>query len=351
MRSRQEQEGAVRPGEETRRPLPDEASLEEDCAGDATMPQPERDEPRLHAPSLGDLSFRDWRAVLVRAFKEFLDDNGTMLASALAYSTFFAIPSVLLVVVGVFTLLVGPETITSLMAHFSQVMPAQAANLLGGSLQRLDQHPASGIAMTVVGFVLALWATTGAMTTYMTAINLAYGRKDGRSFVRKRLVAVQLVAVIGFAFLLVAVLLIFGPSLQQLVAAHAGPASGAVGWIWWIAEWPILVIGLLAAFATLLYRGPDVEHAHWRFVSPGAVLAAVVWLAASGAFAFYTSHFGSYNKAWGSLAAVIIMLTWLWLAAIALLLGAEVNAEAERSRELREGQPAERRLLAPTRSG
>ena len=331
--------------------MPDEAPPEAPPADEGPMPQPEREEPRLQAPGLRDLSLRDWRAILVRAFKQFLDHNGTMMASALAYSTFFAIPSVLLVVVGVFTLLVGPETITSLMAHFSQVMPGQAASLLGGSLHRLEQHPASGIAMTIVGFVLALWATTGAMTTYMTALNLAYGRKDGRSFVRKRLVAVQLVAVIGFAFLLVAVLLIFGPSLERLVAAHAGPASGAVGWIWWIAEWPILIVGLLGAFALLLYRGPDVEHPHWRFVSPGAILAVVLWLAASGGFAFYTSSFGSYNKTWGSLAAVIVMLTWLWLAGIALLLGAEVNAEAERSRELREGRPAERRVLVPTRSG
>ena len=341
----------MRPAEDARRPPPDEASLEEEGAAQGTMPQPERDEPRLQDAKLGDLSFRDWRAILVRAFKQFLDHNGTMMASALAYSTFFAIPSVLLVVVGVFTLLVGPETITSLMAHFSQVMPGQAASLLGQSLHRLEQHPASGIAMTIVGFVLALWATTGAMTTYMTALNLAYERKDGRSFVRKRLVAIQLVAVIGVAFLLVAVLLIFGPSLEHLVAAHSGPASGAVGWIWWIAEWPILIVGLLGAFTLLLYRGPDVEHPHGRLVSPGAVLAVVIWLAASGGFAFYTSSFGSYNKTWGSLAAVIVMLTWLWLAGIALLLGAEVNAEAERSRELREGRPAERRLLVPTRSG
>jgi membrane protein len=254
-------------------------------------------------------------------------------------------------VVGVFTLVVGPETIATLMAHFSQVMPAQAASLLGGSLKRLDQHPATGVTMTIVGFVLALWSTTGAMTSYMTALNLAYERKDGRSFFRKRYVAVGLVAVIGLAFLLVAVLLIFGPPLERLVESHAGPVSGAIGWIWWIAEWPILIVGLLAAFATLLYRGPDVAHPHWRFVTPGSLFAVVVWLAASGAFAFYTSAFGSYNKTWGSLAAVIIMLTWLWLAAIALLLGAEINAEAERSRELREGQPAERRLLVPTRSG
>jgi len=286
---------------------------------------------------LRDLSLRDWRGIFVRAFKGFMDDNGTMLASALAYSTFFAIPSVLLVTVGVFTLLVGPGTISSLMTHFSHVMPAEATTLLGESLHRLDQHPATGIAMTVVGLVLALWATTSAMTTYMTAINLAYDRKDRRTFVRKRLVAVLLVAVIGLAFLLVAVLLIFGPPLEQLVAAHAGPASGGVGWIWWIAQWPILLTGLLAAFATLLYLGPDVDRPRWHFISPGSLFAVVVWLVASGAFAYYTSAFSSYNKTWGSLAAVIIMLTWLWLAAVALLLGAEINAEAERSRTLRSG--------------
>ena len=349
MSARDEQR--TRPVEDTERPAPDEAPPEDQRAGNEPMPQPERDEPRLVDPGLRDLSFRDWRAIVVRAVKEFLDDNGTMLASALAYSTFFAIPSVLLVVVGVFSLLVGPDTITSLMAHFSNVMPGAAANLLGGSLKRLNQNPSTGVVMTIVGFVLALWATTGAMTTYMTALNLAYERKDGRSFLRKRIVAVQLVAVIGLAFLLVAIFLIFGPALERLVASHAGPASGVVGWIWWIATWPILIAGLLAAFATLLYRGPDVEHPHWRFITPGSLFAVVVWLAASGCFAFYTSSFGSYNKTWGSLAAVIIMLTWLWLAGIALLLGAEINAEAERSRELREGKPAERRLLVPSRSG
>jgi membrane protein len=321
--------------------------LEEKRAGCEPMPQPERDEPRLVDPGLGDLSFRDWRAVFVRAVKEFLDDNGTMLASALAYATFFAIPSVLLVAVGVFTLVAGPDTISTLMAHFSRVMPSEATSLLGGSLHRLNRHPATGVTMTVVGFVLAVWSTTAAMTSYMTALNLAYERRDGRSFVRKRLVAIQLVAVIGVAFLLVAVLLIFGPPLEQLVASHAGGASGAIGWIWWIAEWPILIGGLLVAFATLLYLGPDVAHPRWRFVTPGSLFATAMWLAASGAFAYYTSSFGSYNKTWGTLAAVIVMLTWLWLAAIALILGAEINAEAERSRELREGRPAERGLNAP----
>jgi membrane protein len=344
MRARGQQAG-VRSEDGTGRAVPDEAPVE-----DGVTASPEQ-EPRRSDPGVGGLSFRDWRGALVRAVKALVDHNGTMLASALAYATFFAIPSVLLVVVGVFTLVAGPDTISTLMTHFSQVMPAQAASLLGGSLKRLEQRPGTGIAMTIVGFVLAVWSTTGAMTSFMTAVNLAYGRKDGRSFVRKRVVAVELVAAIGLAFLLVAILLIFGPSLERLVAAHAGPLSGAIGWIWWIAEWPILLAGLLTAFATLLYLAPDVGHRRWHFVTPGSLLAAAVWLAASGAFAFYTSSFGSYNKTWGSLAAVIIMLTWLWLAAIALLLGAELNAEVERSRGLRAGRPAGRELQAPARSG
>src|SRR6185369_1551256 len=123
-----------------------------------------------------------------------------------------------------------------------------------------------------------------------------------------------------------------------------------VGWIWWIATWPILLVGMLAAFSTLLHLGPNLPHRRWHFVTPGSVLATTIWLAVSGLFAVYTASFGSYNKTWGSLAAVIVMLTWLWLAAIALLLGAELNVETERSRELRAGRPAERELQISSRS-
>lgn len=273
---------------------------------------------------------RAWRSIAASAGKNFLADNAMMLASALAYSTFFAIPSVLLVVVGVFTLAVGPGTITSLTHHLGNVMPGQAASLLDGSLKRLNSHPSQGIALTVVGFVLAIWSMTGAMTSYMTAVNLAYRMKDRRNFLRKRLVAVEMVAIIGVAFLLVAVLLMFGPPLERLVSAHAGGASGVVVWLWWIVQWPILVGGLLVAFAALLYLGPDRTPRRWQLVTPGAVVAALIWLAASGAFAYYSSAFGSYNKTWGSLAAVIVMLTWLWLTAMALLFGAEIDAEIER---------------------
>jgi membrane protein len=132
------------------------------------------------------------------------------------------------------------------------------------------------------------------------------------------------------------VLLIFGPLIEKRIASHLGAAGGVLNVVWWIAQVPILLVGLLAAFAAHLYLGPDKPHRKWRFLTPGSLVAAVTWIAISALFAVYTSTFGSYNKTWGALSAVIVMLTWLWLTAMALLLGGEINAEAERSRELRE---------------
>jgi membrane protein len=278
----------------------------------------------------------DWITIIKRAGKATLAHNLPMVAQALAYSTFMAIPSVLLVAVGLFTLIAGPSTIDQLIAHLHTFVPGQATQLLNGSLHQLDNKPSSSIAITIVGFVLALWSTTGAMTSYMTAINLAYDRTDRRGFVQKRRIALVMAACIGMAFVLVAALLIFGPVLEAWVGRQLHIES-VLGILWWVVQWPILLVGLLAAFATLLYLGPDVDHPRWRFLTLGSLVAAVIWLATSGLFAVYTATFSSYNKTWGSLAAVIVMLTWLWLTGLALLFGAEINAEAERSRELHPG--------------
>jgi membrane protein len=300
--------------------------------------RPERREPPVPDPRLRDLTFADWKAIVVRGCKGFMEDNATMLASALAYSSFFAIPSTLIVATGLFTLIAGPDTITNVMQQLHGVMPAQATELLDSSLRRADANPSSSIAMTIVGFMLAVWSVTGAMNAYMLALNLAYKRKDGRSFVRKRLVALKMAAVIGFAFALVAVLTIFGPVVEHAIASRIGQAGNVVNVLWWVLQWPILLAGLLVAFATLLYLGPDVEVRKWQFLTPGSLVAALLWIAASGLFAVYTATFASYNKTWGALSAVIVTLTWLWLTGMALLLGGEINAEAERSRELRESR-------------
>ena len=315
---------------------------------EAPTPQPERHEPELRDPGLTDLSTRDYKAIVVRAGKQALAHGITDLAAALAYYSFLAIPAVLLVAVGLFSLFASGDAITTLIDKLGTVIPSQATQLIEDSLRRMNENKSGSLVMVIFGFILALWTTTGAMTSFMRAVNRAYDRDESRGFVRQRLVAVQMVIAMGVAFLLVFGLLVLGPVMSGWIGS-ALDVEGVMGWLWWIAQWPVLLVGLLAVFATVLYLGPNVDHPRWRFITPGSIFAVVVWLVASGLFAVYTSMFDTYNKTWGSFAAVIVMLTWLWVTGIALLLGAEINAETERSRELREGQPAERTIQAPSK--
>jgi membrane protein len=321
------------------RPLPDEA----------VEPQPEHGEPRLTDPGPTDLSKRDYLAILKRAFKRFQADHMTNIAAALSYYAFLAIPSALLVAVGIFGLVAGPGAVDTLIGKLHGILPAQASSLLESSLKNLTQHNGTALTVLSVGGVLAFWSLTGAMQNLMWALNIAYDREEGRGFVRRRITALWMVvfALIGFA--LAFGVLVLGPHLSTWIGNATG-AKTTVKIVWYIAEWPLLIGGLLVAFAAAMYYGPNVKHPRWRFLTFGGVFAIVVWLLASGAFSFYVSRFGSYNKAWGSLAAVVVMLTWLWLSSVALLLGAEINAEAERSRELRRGEPAAVELQAPAKA-
>ena len=326
------------------RPPPDEAPVE-----DAPQPQPEHHEPELRDPEPTDLSKRDYVAIVKRALKEANRDHVTNLAAALAYYAFLAIPSALLLAAGIFSLLAGPHAVTTIVDKLGTIIPGQAQTLLSGSLRRMTQHQATGAVVAGIGGALALWSLGGAMQNLMWALNIAYDREETRGFVKRRLTAFVMVffALLGFA--LAFGVLVLGPHLSTWIGNAIG-AKTVVKIVWWAAEWPLLVGGLLVSFAGILYLGPNVKHPRWKFLSFGSVLAIVIWLAASGAFAFYVSKFGSYNKAWGTLSAVVVMLTWLWLSALALLLGAEVNAEAERSRELRRGEPAEAELQAPAKA-
>jgi len=275
-------------------------------------------------------SGRGYLDLLKRAFKEFRENHLTSVAAALAYYAFLAIPSVLLVAVGIFGLVSDPGGAAALVDRLSNVMPEQAQELLRDSLARLTNDRGNSLTILLVGIVLALWSLTGAMQNVMWGLNIAYEREETRGFVRKRVTALTMIAFAGGAVLLVFALLILGPHMVRWISGAVGHES-AVRWAWWTAQWPILLIGLLVAFAGLLYLGPNVEHRRWSLLSFGALLAIVLFLVLSGAFSFYASRFGSYNKTWGSLSAVVVMLTWLWLASVALLFGAQVNAAAERS--------------------
>jgi membrane protein len=280
---------------------------------------------------LRDISLDEWRDIGVTAVRESIDDNVPMMASALAYSAFFAIPSALLLLLGVFTLVADESTITHLVNRLTEIAPSDAAQLFGDSLRHLSQRASTGITLTLVGLGLALWSASSAMSTVISALNVAYDRDDSRGFIRSRLVALAMAIFVGGAALLAGGLLIMGPHLQAWLGS-ALDARGAVELVWWIGQWPILVGAFLFAFAVVLYLGPDVEHRRWQLVSPGAVVAVVVWLVVSGVFSYYTAHFGTYDKTWGTLGAVIVTLIWLWLAGLSLLFGGELNAETERRR-------------------
>jgi membrane protein len=316
---------------------------------DGPSPQPERSEPRHPDPGLRDLSRVDYVAILKRSLKEAKEDEITDSAAALAYYAFLAIPATLLVALGLFSVLAGQNAIQTVLDKVGTVAPHETVVLLDQSLTRATENRGGSIVMLVIGFILALWTAMGAMTAVMRALNRAYERKETRGFVRQRLTALAMLASALLSFLLAFGLLVLGPQLENWLGKLAGLES-SFGWIWWAGQWPLLIGGLLLCFAAILYLGPNVDPPRWRFLTPGSVLAVALWLVASAGFAAYVSMFGSYNKAWGSLAAVVIMLIWLWLGGLALLFGAEVNAEAERSRELRRGEPAEQELQAPTKA-
>ena len=313
------------------RPETDQRNVESELE---PKPQPERHEPKLDDPGLRDLTAADAKAIVVRAGKQSLADKITDSAAALAYYGFMALPAVLLVALGFFALVASPSAIDSLMERLETVAPPEATQLLGDSLDRVQENQGGGIAMIGVGLLVALWTSSGAMNALIRALNNVYDREEDRGFVKQRLVALAMLALMLVAFGLVFALLVLGPQLSGWIGDAVGQET-AVSWIWWTAQWPLLVGGLLLAFAVVLFLGPNVEERKLSILTLGSLIAVVVWLVASGLFAFYVSQFGSYNKTWGSLSAVIIMLTWLWLSAVVLLFGAEVNAEARRSVRLR----------------
>ena len=286
-------------------------------------------------PALSDLNLRDYRGVVSRAGKRLLADNMTSVGKGVAYGAFFAIPSAMLVALGILGLTSGPSGVTDLVNHLNGVVPSSAQELLRTDLEQVTKSQGGGV-MVIVGLVLAVVSLMGAVQTVMWGLNIAYERREHRSFVRQRIAALVITMILTASLVVVFAVLVLAPYMTGWVGDASG-YPGAVSWLWWTLQWPILLGVLLVAFAGILYLGPDVDHPRFQFITPGALVAAVLWIAGSALFGVYAAGFSSYNKAWGSLSAVIITLTWLWLCSVSILFAAEINAELERSREIRSG--------------
>jgi membrane protein len=309
-------------------------------------PASERD---LGGPT--DLKLRSWGGVLARTFREFRDDNLTDWAAALTYYAVLSIFPALIALVAILGL-VGqhPETTNSLLGIIDDIGPSSAVDTFRDPIEGVLQNKsAAGIALAI-SLLGALWTASGYVGAFMRASNRIYEVDEGRPFWKLRPVqiVVTLIMVLLLALLGVAVV-VTGP-LADAVAKPIGLGDAAVT-AWDIAKWPVLLVVVMFMISFLYYSSPNVRHAGFKWVTPGSVLAVLLTIVASGAFALYVANFGSYNKTYGSLAGVIIFLVWLWIANLSILLGAELNAEIERGRELQLGKPgAEDRIQLPPRS-
>lgn len=282
---------------------------------------------------------------LKRTVTEFQEDNLTDRAAALTYYGVLSIFPSLIALVSLVGLLAKPsQVIGTATGLLKGVAPASAIHAFAGPLHSLASNRAgTGIGL-IIGVAAAIWSASGYVGAFMRASNKIYEVNEGRSFFRLRPVqlVVTLVLVVLQTTLLLAVALT-GP-LAANVGAVLGIGSAAVA-AWDLAKWPVLAAIVLLMFMILYHASPNAKLGSYRSVLPGAVLGMVAWLVASAAFAFFVANFGSYDKTYGSLAGVIVFLVWLWISNVAVLLGAELNAERERSRELSSGATAARRRI------
>jgi membrane protein len=288
---------------------------------------------------------------LRRTVSEFSEDNLSDSAAALTYYAVLSIFPALLALVSIVGLVGDPVTITKVLTDIvGSIGPKSAVDALKGPIQGVTKSGGTAGILLIVGIAAALWTASGYVGAFIRASNVIYEVEEGRSFIKLRplQMLVTLILVLLLALVLLAVVLT-GP-IAGAVGAAVGLGSTVVT-IWNIAKWPVLFLVVVLMFAVLYYSAPNAKLRGLKSILPGAALAVVVWLVASAAFAFYVANFGSYNKTYGSLGAIIIFLVWLWLTNVAILLGAELNAERERSRQLRDGVPgAERELQVEERS-
>jgi membrane protein len=286
-------------------------------------------------------------AAIKRTVKEFREDNLTDWAAALTYYAILALFPAILALVSILGLM-GKGTTQPLIDNLGQVAPGPAKDIFTSAIENLQKNQgAAGIAF-VIGLAAALWSASGYVAAFMRASNSIYEVEEGRPIWKSLPTRVGTTLVLLVLLAIVAVGVVFTGGLAEQAGKVIGVDKTAVD-VWNIAKWPVLILLVSLMFAILYYAAPNVKHPKFQWVSPGGVVAVVLWIVASAAFAFYVASFASYNKTYGSLGGVIVFLTWLWISNIAVLFGAELNAELERGRQIAGGHPADKEPFLPHR--
>jgi membrane protein len=286
---------------------------------------------------------------LKRTISEVRDDNLTDWAAALTYYSVLALFPGLIVLVAILGLAgQHPETTNALLDIVRDVGPASAVDTFRGPIESVVKSSGGAGALLGLGLLAAVWSASGYIGAFTRACNVIYEVEEGRPFWKLRPLQIAITIAMVLLLALVAVAIVVTGPLAESVGNVIGLGDTTVT-IWDIAKWPVIVVIVMGMFTVLYYIAPNVRQPRLRWVTPGGVIAVLAWLVASLGFGLYVANFGSYDKTYGSLGGVVIFLVWLWLSNLAILFGAEFDAELERSRQLEAGLPAEDVLQLPER--
>jgi len=286
-----------------------------------------------------DLGAGSWWGVLKRTVTEFRKDNVTDWAAALTYYGVLSIFPALIAVVSVLGL-IGHSATQPLISNLGKVAPGPAQHICTSAVTNLQHSRGAAGVLFVVGVGAAVWSASGYIAGFMRASNSIYDIEEGRPIWMTLPVRVGVTVVLLALLVLSAFAVVVTGGLATQVGKLLGIGSSAVT-IWDIAKWPVLLVIVSLMFSTLYWAAPNVRHPGFRWLGPGGLFAVLAWVIASALFALYVANFSSYNKTYGALGGVVVFLVWLWISNVAVLLGAEFNAELERGRQIRAGHPAD----------
>jgi len=276
---------------------------------------------------------------LKRTVKEFSEDNMTDWAAALTYYGLLALFPALIAMVSLVGIFGDPQSTTQKVTEIvTQIGPKSAADTFAGPIKSVTSNKGGAGLLLIIGILGALWSASGYVGAFMRASNVIYETPEGRPFWKLRPLQMLITLILIILMVVIALSLVLTGPIVDAIASPLGIGSTATT-IWDIAKWPFLAALFVLALSILYYGAPNVKMRGFKWITPGSVFALVIWIIASALFAFYVANFGSYNKTYGTLGGVVSLLVWFWITNVAILLGAELNSERERTLELEEGVP------------